>query len=550
MKNYEKKSGLNMDTRTKESYNKNAIDIDKLHSGIKPLRLYDLVKIYFKPNAPTLDLGCGTGRDTIWLNENNYQASGCDFSDELLKIAKSKKSEINFFHESLPSLKNIKDNSYDNIFSSAVLQHIPRSDLIEAIRNILRIAKPGARILLSFRGTTHSDNREDEKLYENYQVGQIASILEGYSAHVIFEETTKDKVRNLDWNTIVCEKITSDKKSGIERIQDIIQRDSKTSTYKFALIRSLCEISRYEPHIVNWSRENDLVLIPVKRIAFRWLSYYFPLIKSNLKQTTNPKLKFEDALREIKYNKSDFYIFLKDLETDESLKILIKKVSEAIIKGPIKYSGGEKTPHFGYMSKLDATLYPEFLEIDHGMIAIPISIWRDINLFPHWIEDSLILQWVYMSADLNKSKKISDLLELHSQNYLKPERDTYDIRKLYKNKQPICIWTGKAITNFAVDHIIPWSVWHNNDLWNLLPSDPKINLKKSDMLPSPELIAKSFDHIKYHWELYATNFEQLFESQLKYSLGLDLKSAMTNEGKDALIHTISRIHSRSGVKFY
>ena len=164
------------------------------------------------------------------LNENNYLASGCDFSEELLKTAQSKNSKLNFFNDSLPSLTNIKDNSFDNIFSSAVLQHIPRSELIESIRNILRITNPGGRIILSFRGTSSEDNREDGKLYENYQIGQIASILESFGAQVIFEDTTEDSTRKVKWNSIVCEKVSLDKKSGIERIQDIIQRDSKTST--------------------------------------------------------------------------------------------------------------------------------------------------------------------------------------------------------------------------------------------------------------------------------------------------------------------------------
>lgn len=538
-----------MDQKTKDSYNKNAKAIDKLHSSLKPSRLYDLAKTYFKENALTLDLGCGSGRDTLWLNENNYQAAGCDFSDELLKIAQSKNSKLNFFIESLPSLKSIKDHSFENIFCSAVLHHIPRNELIESIRNILRITTPGGRILLSFRGTSNADHREDDKLYENYQIGQIASILESFGAQVIFEDFTEDSTRNFKWNTIICEKLSQDKKSGIERIQDIIQRDSKTSTYKFALIRSLCEISRYEPHVVCWSRENDLALIPVKRIAIRWLSYYFPLVKNNVRQTTNPKLKFEDELKNLNYKNADLYLFLKDLETEKSLQKLIKLVSEAIIKGPIKYSGGEKTPHFGFMSKLDASLYPELLESEHGMMAVPLAIWRNINLFSHWVEDSLILQWAYMSADLNHSKNLSKYFELHSQNYLKPERDTYNIRKLYKDKKPQCIWTGKTLNEFAVDHMIPWSVWHNNDLWNLLPSDPKFNLKKSDMLPSPELIEKSFDRIRSHWEIYAHNFKDLFESQIKYSLGISLSSAFKNEGEEAIINAVQRIHIRTGLKY-
>lgn len=539
-----------MDKKTKDSYDKNAHGIEKFHSKIVPTRLYELAKTYFKKEASTLDLGCGIGRDTFWLKENGYNAFGCDFSDELLKIAKAKFNDVNFFHDSLPELKSLENHSVENIFSSAVLQHIPRSDLIEAIRNILRIAIPGARIILSFRGTTSPDNREDGKLYENYQIGQISSILESFGAHVLLEEITEDNERNLKWNTIVCEKVNLDTKSGIERIQDIIQRDKKTSTYKFALIRALCEISRYEPHTVCWSRENDLVLIPIKRISTRWLSYYFPLIKNNIKQTSNSKLKFEENIRKLEYGNADLYLFLKDLETDKSLSHLIKQVSQAVINGPIKHSGGGISPHFGFMDKLDVMLYPELVESEHGMISIPLSIWRDINIYSHWIEDSLVLQWVYKSAELNKTKNLANYFELHSQNYLQPDRNTYDIRKLYKNSNPKCIWTGKTLIDFSVDHMIPWSVWHNNDLWNLLPSDPKINLKKSDMLPSPNLINRSFDNIKYHWEIYAKNFEALFESQIKYSLGLNLATAFSKDGKNALINSVERIHIRNGVRFF
>lgn len=196
-----------MDPKTKNYYNTNFKEIDQLHSSIQPHRLYELSQIYFKPNSKTLDLGCGTGRDSNWLQKNNFDVSGCDFSEELIKLAKFKYNGINFFVDSLPSLKSIKSNSYESIFSSAVLQHIPRELFNDAIRNILRIVHPGGTIILSFRGTNSPSKRENEKLYEDYTIVEVAELLVSHGAKILFEEKTFDSKRNLEWKTIVCEKV-------------------------------------------------------------------------------------------------------------------------------------------------------------------------------------------------------------------------------------------------------------------------------------------------------------------------------------------------------
>lgn len=52
-----------------------------------------------------------------------------------------------------------------------------------------------------------------------------------------------------------------------------------------------------------------------------------------------------------------------------------------------------------------------------------------------------------------------------------------------------CTWSKRPLKRtFAVDHAIPFALWGNNDLWNLVPADPKINLSKSDKLPASELL--------------------------------------------------------------
>jgi hypothetical protein len=73
--------------------------------------------------------------------------------------------------------------------------------------------------------------------------------------------------------------------------------------------------------------------------------------------------------------------------------------------------------------------------------------------------------------------------------------------------------------NYDVDHVLPYSVWFNNDLWNMLPADRILNQqKKKNKVPSPELIEKRADVIKSYWDQYMQQWPIQFKSQLEVSL--------------------------------
>lgn len=54
------------------------------------------------------------------------------------------------------------------------------------------------------------------------------------------------------------------------------------------------------------------------------------------------------------------------------------------------------------------------------------------------------------------------------------------------NKSKIrCIYTNEIIKkNYHLDHFLPWSFVAHNQLWNLIPTSPEINISKSDSIPS------------------------------------------------------------------
>ncbi len=530
-----------MHSKTIQTYNNDADNISKRHLATKPTRLYTLIETFFKKSVPTADLGCGIGRDTSWLNLNGYPTIGLEPAEKMLEIARSSFPELKFREAHLP-LSNSFECKFENLFCCAVLMHIPREQLVSSVISILKSLTTNGRAILSWRS---GQGETDGRLFETYHPGQIAQLFESLGGNVLLQE--EDGI----WHNLVIEKSDLNKREGIAQIQDIITRERKTATYKFALLRALCEVSRYESHTVTWHRDADMVLVPMKRLAVRWIYYYWPLVKNEVRQTTYKKMAFEDQLKEIPY---EFEILRSQLEGSKlpkELHRLLKKVAETIKLGPITYAGDEKQI-FQFMPSLDATLYPQLKESEFGMVSIPISMWRDLNLFSHWIEDSLTIQWAELTEKINKDRRFGIYLDLITKSVQKDDRSTSTVRSLLEKHRTghECVWSGKKLDEFAVDHMIPWSLWRNNDLWNLLPSHPKINGQKSDCLPSPELIRKRFDVIKSYWELYGEAFPDLFESQIQRGLGISGSEAVTSLGRDSLEQVITRVNIVQGGKIW
>ena len=100
------------------------------------------------------------------------------------------------------------------------------------------------------------------------------------------------------------------------------------------------------------------------------------------------------------------------------------------------------------------------------------------------------------------------------------ERDIKAIKEIYKEISPLrCVWSNKTLTKkFDVDHVIPFSLWHNNDLWNLLPADPKVNNHKRDKIVSPKIIQESEERIVFYWRKTKECYEKRFLTELQTTL--------------------------------
>src|SRR5437764_346742 len=89
-----------------------------------------------------LDLGCGTGRHSLWLAAGGAVVTAVDFSEGMLTEARRKPGAesvrflVHDLHEPLP----FADGTFDRVVSGLVLEHL--GDLDVFFREARRVLKP------------------------------------------------------------------------------------------------------------------------------------------------------------------------------------------------------------------------------------------------------------------------------------------------------------------------------------------------------------------------------------------------------------------------
>ncbi len=102
-----------------------------------------------------------------------------------------------------------------------------------------------------------------------------------------------------------------------------------------------------------------------------------------------------------------------------------------------------------------------------------------------------------------------------------------------------CVWSDKPLrVGYAVDHVIPFSLWHCNDLWNLLPCDARVNGSKRDRLPERGLLLQRKDPIVFYWESGRAQHERRFDHELVNLAGVKVEGNWQNAAFQRLVEAV------------
>ena len=490
-----------------------------------------------------LDVGAGSGRDARYLAAKGLGVVAVEPATGIREIAReyTVSNPIHWVSDSLPELAEVfrLQTKFDLILLSAVWMHITPSSRERAFRKLSCLLKPNGKLIISLNHGCCSDERTMYPVSSD-ELAQLASQF-GLTYRLLTRERSNDELAHVDVKQETVLLTLPDNGTGaFPLIRNIVINDSKASTYKIALLRTLLRIAEGHPGAVL-DQTSEHVSLPVGLVALYWLKLYKPLIdKFDMQQNSNPDkgLGFisEGGWHQISsYSSNDFYIGARysDSDTIQGLYRALKDISSTIKKMPAKYTTLPGTNESVFHVELNKTYKPKTdLHLDLNFLSslgkfyVPAHIWDSLTQFSVWIEPTLINEWSSLMAGyaLNKQKPFTKVDYLNALKWEDPERTTSRIRDrvndLLTSESVTCCWSGKmlSLSDYAIDHAFPFARWPNNDLWNLLPTKSKINANKSDKLPTGMKLSSSREHIVSWWNQGWKNNQSEFFSQANLAL--------------------------------
>lgn len=357
----------------------------------------------------------------------------------------------------------------------------------------------------------------------------------------------------------------------------ILSKDSKDSTYKYALLRALVE-TVIEQSSHRSKRKDNWVSYPFGLLVYYWVLYYYPIFGNTVfipqKNGESPTLEkgktiafrreFNRVIKSYE-GKGDLSQFRYDLirnrihkDVQKNVIDLLRKIQHTIKGMPMKHLGYSvfnehysltkyststiRTPsYYGLISEAgDFFIHPDLHQVLEDIGTLIIG------------QDSIIDGWADFTT--TAARRSSGTPPLSKEKVLTVLTKAVDIpRDVSQVKSYLstvsdsgleCVWTGSSLKRgFHIDHTIPYSMWQNNNLWNLVPVKSSINLSKRDLIPSPSLIDDSANRIKRIWGLYADRFGKQFDQGLFEGLGIHPK-----EGLDPAIQALKKKSSHLIIK--
>ncbi len=515
-----------MDRETIDYYQENAPELAARYDELSPTALQGLLADFLPKSGRVLEIGCGSGREALFMAERGIQVTAIDPVPKMVAITAAKLKNYpgsRVIHAGLPLADDhpLLAERFDVILISAVLMHVPESDLFGFAWQVSRLAGENGLLIISNSTGRHGLNEKSRdrhgRLFRERPAAEIALIFERLGFSMLLLDSSADSMERPDlvWDTMVFRHQRLGARP-LDQIESIVNRDRKTATYKLALLRALCSIAQTAGRHVNWHLDGT-VSLPLELVSEKWLYYYWPLVE--VREGLFPQLRGGEERKPMAFRKelsalinhfdnqgglSAFHAArlsgrLNDVE-QKLLRTALNKIGRTIVLGPVTYTGGslaEADPFF--------TFRPAgFKKFHDGEIYMPAEVWREMCLLGHWLGEAIILRWAELVHDFSgRNLAVSAILD-RLLKQPESERDVSEARSLLAEwPGRICVWSGQQLTGrFDVDHLIPFSLWRNNDLWNLLPSSPQINAAKRDRLVSRDLLQASRERLLNCWRYF------------------------------------------------
>ena len=152
-------------------------------NGVMPADFLEMAPRFLaqvRSGSTILDVGCGAGRDVVWLSGQGMRVVGGDLSAGMLEQARLRGAErlVRLDMRALP----FADDTFGAVWSSAALLHLPKADAPQALAEMHRVLAPGGPLMLSIQegvgeGWEPSPYGPVERFFARYRPDEAEALL-------------------------------------------------------------------------------------------------------------------------------------------------------------------------------------------------------------------------------------------------------------------------------------------------------------------------------------------------------------------------------------
>ena len=332
-------------------------------------------------------------------------------------------------------------------------------------------------------------------------------------------------------------------------ISTILRHDSKQTSYKIALLRSINDVVLNYPGLATAGKD---VAVPLLHLAEYWIAYYWPFVKPGApidqgQRSTDPRggekndMAFRPNMTVLRQTFEAHHasasgphagFFLVDAmrmarkrrtfrhELVDAFQSARRKIRRTL-QMPIRYAGpGEwgifAKPVQRYTLGDSVTALPS-TKGTLSCLVVPNALWRSFQRLSLWVEALCIHEWcLFTERSVSGARQtrgdVFNLLTARPDSRVGTswERNRIDLLMM-EGTAFVCPWTGKPLTTkteYELDHVIPLAVYPVNELWNLIPADGPFNKHvKRDRIPSAPMLERASPRIAGTYDRYQTHRE-------------------------------------------
>lgn len=137
------------------------------------------------PSGKVLEIGSGGGRDAKELIALGYEYIGTDISTGLIEVAKKENPHATFLAQSVYELAFPEGTWFDGFWASAVLLHIPKVRIDEALQRIAKFMRGGAVGCISLKQGEGERMEDDQRFFAYYSEKEFREVLRRNNFEVI-----------------------------------------------------------------------------------------------------------------------------------------------------------------------------------------------------------------------------------------------------------------------------------------------------------------------------------------------------------------------------